>query len=550
VILAALVLVLTTQSQGQTRDAAPAAAPTPAGTGIIRGRVVAADNGVPIRRALVTISGTDSLGRFTETIYTDAQGRYEVRELLPGSYLLSARPNQFQGQFLPPAPPASLSPDGPPRIPLAAGQVIEGYDLALPRAGAIVGRLVDENGDPVSGLLVRALRPGDRTDQFNYLALSSDEFGRYRIAHLAPGEYQLVVRPTGGDSLMQGQSLGFVETYHPGTPSRDEAGRVRVRAGQETTAGDLQLSRARMLRLKGAVVDSQGAPASNRTMVSLIKEQGSMGVGVDARGRFEFREPQAPGTYRLSARLPDEGRANTLEYANIPVTLVDTDVDDLVVSMKPTVTVAGRVVFDTVAPPVVSSTALAIRVEPKDRSTSEVSFQQAPVARDSTFELQRLAGGLLLRTGGQSLAGWFLKAVMLGDQDITDIPTEFRAEDSGRIQVVLTNRAAEVSGSVTNDKGEPAIGNVVLFSEDKALWFPSSIRFRMTWSGRDGRFSIKGLRSGRYYVIALPQGRMLNQQSFDAASLEPLLREATAIIVGEDEQRVIDLKLPAAGGGM
>jgi Carboxypeptidase regulatory-like domain len=552
-MLAALVLVLATSSQAQTRDVAPAA-PRPAGTGIIRGRVVAADNGVPIRRALVTIAGIDSAGRWsTRTIYTDVQGRYEARSLPRGSYIVSVRPNQFQGQFLEPTPPASPSPDGPPRIPLADGQIVEGYDLALPRAGAIVGRLIDENGDPVSGLSVGAIRPGDRPDLGGYLTQSSDEFGRYRIAHLAPGEYQLLARTfAGGDSMMQGQSLGFVDTYHPGTPSRDEAGRVRVRAGQETTAGDLQMSRVRMLRLKGTVLDSHGAPAPNGTMVSLSKPPSSIGLGVDARGRFDIRQPQPPGTYRLSARLLDEGRANTLEYANIPITLVDADLDDLVISMKPTVTVAGRVVFDPVAPPVVASTALTIRVEPKDRSTSsELPFAQAPVAPDLTFALRRLAGGLLVRPNFQSAAGWVLKAVMLGDQDITDIPTEFRAEDSGRLQVVLTNRAAEVSGSVTNDKGEPAwSSNVVLFSDDKASWFPSSIRLRLAWTGRDGRFSMKGLRSGRYYVIALPQGRTLNIQSVDAAALDALLREATPLIVGEDEQRVIDLKVAAAGGGV
>ena len=39
-------------------------------------------------------------------------------------------------------------------------------------------------------------------------------------------------------------------------------------------------------------------------------------------------------------------------------------------------------------------------------------------------------------------------------------------------------------------------------------------------------------------------------QLIDAAALEPLLREATAIVVGEDEQRVIDLKVAASSGGM
>ena len=44
-------------------------------------------------------------------------------------------------------------------------------------------------------------------------------------------------------------------------------------------------------------------------------------------------------------------------------------------------------------------------------------------------------------------------------------------------------------------------------------------------------------------MIALPQGRSLNVQSVDAAALEPLLREATPLIVGENEQRVVDLVL-------
>jgi Carboxypeptidase regulatory-like domain len=106
-ILAALVLLISAQSQGPPRDPSSATVAKPAGTGVIRGRVVAADTGVPIRRALVTISG-GAPGRGTfQTIYTDAQGRSEVRDLAPGSSIVSARPNRYQAQYLPSVTPPS-----------------------------------------------------------------------------------------------------------------------------------------------------------------------------------------------------------------------------------------------------------------------------------------------------------------------------------------------------------------------------------------------------------------------------------------------------------
>jgi hypothetical protein len=35
----------------------------------------------------------------------------------------------------------------------------------------------------------------------------------------------------------------------------------------------------------------------------------------------------------------------------------------------------------------------------------------------------------------------------------------------------------------------------------------------------------------------------------DAAALEPLVKDATALVLGEDEQRVVDLKVTNPGGG-
>src|SRR5687767_15995707 len=54
------------------------------GTAIMRGSVVAADSGAPLRRALVRATSQD--GRSGGMATTDADGRFEIKELVAGRY--------------------------------------------------------------------------------------------------------------------------------------------------------------------------------------------------------------------------------------------------------------------------------------------------------------------------------------------------------------------------------------------------------------------------------------------------------------------------------
>src|SRR5258707_644487 len=56
------------------------------GTGKLRGRVVAGDTGSSVRRAQVRI-GSPDIG--SKTAFTDAQGRYEFKDLPAGRFNLS-----------------------------------------------------------------------------------------------------------------------------------------------------------------------------------------------------------------------------------------------------------------------------------------------------------------------------------------------------------------------------------------------------------------------------------------------------------------------------
>lgn len=88
IFLGLLAVATTANAQPTPRDQAH----TPrAGTGAIRGRVVRADTGEPLRRVQVHIdewSAKDQSGP-TSTM-TDAQGRYELTQLPAGTYHLKA----------------------------------------------------------------------------------------------------------------------------------------------------------------------------------------------------------------------------------------------------------------------------------------------------------------------------------------------------------------------------------------------------------------------------------------------------------------------------
>ena len=106
------------------------------GTARIRGRVVAADGGQPLRKAQVRAFAADI--RENRGTSTDGDGRFELKELPAGRYTVSASKGSFvslqYGQLRPFA-------SGKP-IELRDGETIEKVDFALPRGGIVTGRVV------------------------------------------------------------------------------------------------------------------------------------------------------------------------------------------------------------------------------------------------------------------------------------------------------------------------------------------------------------------------------------------------------------------------
>ena len=119
-------------------------------TSSIRGRVTTADTGSPVRGAEVRLSIDGGIRRL---VTTNGEGRFEIRNLPAGEYRLSVSKTGFitleYGQQRPFETAATIT--------LGEGQSATG-NVALLRGGAIVGRVLDEFGDPSVGTRMQVMR--------------------------------------------------------------------------------------------------------------------------------------------------------------------------------------------------------------------------------------------------------------------------------------------------------------------------------------------------------------------------------------------------------
>ena len=586
-------------------------APEPIGAGVIRGRVVAADTGNPIRRAMVNLSpvmtaspaggrsggsGTSggtvggvvggvpaeatiqvlSSGRGTaqgpmmqmarpRQATTDTQGVFEFTALPAGSYRLVAQASQSSPQYLgiaygAKAPLGPYQSDTGQPIQLSDGQTFGKAIISLPRGAVIAGRVTDENGDPLARVQVYTLMylPGSSRGQRFGSGAQTDDLGQYRIFGLQPGEY-VVAAEARNDTYVQPNAvplreedaIGYMTTYYPGTADEGAAVRVRARASTESSGIEIRLVEGRLFRLSGFVTDSQGRPLV-RTSGQLMRTVGAgstfgAGFSTDEQGQFRMKNVP-PGNYRIVVRQmrpfvgpvgpnmqPEMG-----EMANMPL-VVSADLDNLAIVTSPGVTITGNVVFEQGTPsPMPREIRVMATVGSQEDMMGVPSPQPAVVTPDLTFTMKGLMGSYLLRA---SAANQYVKSITANGEDVTDTPHEFKTNE--RVTVTLTSRVSMLEGTVTDAGGEPAANTgIILFSEDKASWRGNSTRMRRTTVDATGHYRFPGLIAGRYYVAAVPRDRLnISMMNIETAYFEQLAKEATLVVVGEDEQRRVDLKV-------
>jgi hypothetical protein len=275
----------------------------------VAGRVVDADgNPVAGARIVWALAGehieaqarnTTGFSEHLET-RTDAEGRFELRSVLPSQVTWCGAPRIFvlHADFV------------PIEYPLPPGEARGSLEVVLGRGAALRIRVRDAAGRPVPGLVV-FLRPPATDGQplpgdlhIGILpAPVTDAAGVAAIAHVGKGRWEVEARAIDGNT----GAFGAVDVAATGDVAID-------------------LAVEPLHALHGRVLDNDGAPASREARVFLQEGSRHRTVGVDDAGRFRFegvriRDPGA--VPRVSAYAPGRGGGPSVEFLAPPLGPVD-----------------------------------------------------------------------------------------------------------------------------------------------------------------------------------------------------------------------------------
>lgn len=239
----AFVLALTVRTAMQ---AVPAAgAPLGSRAGMIVGQVVDSGTGAPVGEAIVSLTTPRSFENPSaprDRVMTDGEGRFFFADLPAGEYYLQARKDGYApgiygqrrawGQNL--------------LLSLGEGERLPDVKLRVWKYAVIAGTVVDEAGEPVVGIAVRALMKNviaGRVQYGNKEVISelvpsaiTDDRGMFRLSKLSPGTYVVVVPSTqttlpasalaGPNSALRGDLFmsGVTEVATLGQPRTQQIG--------------------------------------------------------------------------------------------------------------------------------------------------------------------------------------------------------------------------------------------------------------------------------------------------------------------------------------
>lgn len=479
------------------------------------------------------------------TTVTGADGAFRFENVAEGTYrIYLRREGMVAGR---PAPGLS-----PQQIRVRAGAPVTGLRYSLTPQAVISGRILDDEGEPVQGVQVMALRraPPEARSELAPAGqgVQTDDRGEYRLRNLPPGRYLIQASPLaqGTMNAPENQRTALAAAFHPDASSPQQAIWISAGAGQEVANVDVRLRRVPVRRVSGKVLLEDGKPAE-RFMVNTVDRNASIPFLMSGRMAMS-REPGSfvlesvpPGSYTLMARLMGPQNPVMQRVAIAQVEVGDRDVEGVEIRFLPPFMLRGQIRVEGPGAGEAKSRLGSMQVS-LIPSPSGLSFGQAAVKEDGSFEVTLHAPGRyrLFLYQGASPQLYVASIRTSGGSDVTQ---EIDLSSGASESVIVTMRTDAARITATRPKAEkeeelcnPYYASAVPVSETERV-NRAPVRVPVDDTGQAVLFPLP---PGEYYVFGICTADLTLVSDPDL--LESLIQKAEKIRVQAGEQKTVTLK--------
>jgi hypothetical protein len=512
-----LILICVAILGGLTGPALVAGQSKPAPTGALTGVVVDGTSGEPVPDAVVVLAAVPArpIGGQSRQV-TDEKGRFAFVNL-PGdvNYTIAASaPGFLDGGY-----GRDTMPSDPLRsIPLKTDEWLPNVKVSIWRPGAISGTVRDESGEPVVGVVVRALQRVRIQGRDEFLAgpvTRTDDRGAYRLPNLPSARYLIQVPsvqaampastriepPAEGvlnpqifdDSQLRvmdvddtarlvigryplppppqnGRQFSYPAIFYPSASTIAESTTIALKFGEDYKRADLTLRPVVSVRVSGTV---EGPPEALTRLSLRLLPAGLENVGLGAEVATALVGPKGVFT-----------------FLNVPAGMYTIDAPQSVIELTTTQGGIGpsRALAAPPTTPVHGSTGTKIELLPG------VNLVQSSYRMSDGFGF---SGRMPITVGGADVTGVVFRlrphVTLTGQLVIETDPSGSGAQAPARFQIqidpaggeatlartLVGGRGGGAGGQLTYPNIAP--GHYLLHLTDTPGWVVKSV----TWNGRD-----------------------------------------------------------------
>ena len=525
----------------------------------IQGQIVQQPGAVPIRKANIRLF---SIGDHAEAegveypAVTDAEGQFKIEDVKPGTYRVGYDRTGFVD--------AEKRHHGDGMLlSLESCHEVKELLFHMAAAAVITGKVLDSDGDPIPDVGVVAVPYPQNTRAIGGLAGGgTNDLGEFRIAGLLPKRYLLMAQPVSqlaravqSAKALAGAAPVYSTTYYPNATEVAQAIPLVLHAGDEVQA-NITLALVRPSSVRGEV-SSLPVGVSDASILLRPLDDNFMAAiepwSIDKNSRFEIREV-LPGSYAVLLTFSDGGGSHTVRGDQI-IQVGNGDIDGLRVIPFPNGHIDGQLRMDDgkkIDWSQVGANLYSKQRRPEGSMTSsgdgfnsiywDQRVPRTEVKPDGSFEMKDVPADtyrLQLTAAGDALANYFVESVNLAGRDVSDSGFSTTGM-SQMLDIVVSARGASIEGMVTDEKNQPA-RYVKVISIPDAKRRERQDLYQEATTDRRGHFSLHGLASGEYQVMALDED--INEEITDSAFVQAHESLGQAIKVDKGEHKSIMLLL-------